>query len=857
MIKKVQLNNGLTVLKNKQPKSPVVSLQIWIETGSANETEDVAGVSHFIEHLVFKGTESFGPGEIAQRIEGAGGQLNAYTSFDQTVYYVTLGSSELNLGLKVLSEMVFKPTFDKEEIDREREVVIEEIKRGLDEPSRVNSQFAFKSFFREHNYARPIIGYDKVVQEISVENIKRYFYSMYHPENMFLMVTGDFDDAKIDSEINKFFNQNSRAQKVSNEISKIINKNSKDFMLQKTEFEETVMNFYWPSAKLNTKDFICLEVLALILGQGESSVLYKTMKLDKSIVKTIGCYAYSLKQPGVFAINYKPNDDQELESLKEFNVDLNNFCKSGINPSDFEKAITNFKSEIYYSMETCDGLARMIGQNFFYSKDENYSEKYFQILDEIEISDLEKVFNDYILNVEPKLFVSMSKKKNFEKDIESFFKEDFKLENKIAKNSSKKKSNAKAGWKPRAPKDSKIQKIVLDCGAQLFLKPQNETPVVQMDMAFLGGEKIDPKKGALSLIAQRSWGRETTSMSEAEVAFYFDNLATSHGVFSGKHSLGTQVTTLSESFVEVMKVNFDLLKKIDVSQKIIDRDHASLKQYYKSRNDNPAQIAFLEFTKQIYRNHYYQNDALEELNNREKIESKTLSKFLQSHFNFKNSIITVVGDVDTNKVVDSFNQYLKDAPNSETEVNFELASPLDENKFSKVDMTKEQAQIIFGFRGLTYSDDKRAILSVIQSILSGQGGRLFLELRDKASLAYTVSPIRMEGQEGGYFGSYIACAPGKKEKAIEMMKAEFEKLCTQKVAATELVSAKQSIIGRSEISLQRNSEIAERILFDALYGETYNSYQFYSDKIKAVSAEDVMALINDLYNQPHVLVTLG
>ena len=162
--------------------------------------------------------------------------------------------------------------------------------------------------------------------------------------------------------------------------------------------------------------------------------------------------------------------------------------------------------------------------------------------------------------------------------------------------------------------------------------------------------------------------------------------------------------------------------------------------------------------------------------------------------------------------------------------------------------------------------------------MSGQGGRLFLELRDKASLAYTVSPIRMEGQEAGYFGSYIACAPskkdkaveidlntwlassnasGKKDKAVEMMKEEFQKLGDVKVNEDELEAAKASLIGRAEIALQRNSEICEKILFDAIYGLPYDNYLNYAKAIKNVTSEDVQNLMKDLYLRPNVLVVLG
>ena len=856
MVTKVQLKNGMTVLKNRQTKSPVVSLQVWIDNGSANETEDVAGVSHFIEHLLFKGTKSFGPGEIAQFIEGAGGQLNAYTSFDQTVYYMTLGSSSIDAGLKALSEMVFHPLFEKDEVDNEREVVIEEIRRGLDEPNRVNSQFAFKSFFKEHPYGRPIIGYDNVIESIPVAKIKEYFFKHYHPKRMFFLVTGDFNEKTIDAEIAKYFDVPSSTDPYVDLNPKLPDSQHKEFLVQQTNFEETVFNFYWPSAPLNSKDYICLEVLALILGQGESSCLYQALKLDKPAVKTIGCYAYSLKQPGVFAINFKPMNGHESQSLIDFHDELVKICKKGFAFNDFEKAIINFKSEMFYSMETCDGLARQVGQNYFYTHDEAYVEKYLKQLDEIELKDIEDVFNRYILQVPPKLYVSASKNENYVSQVQTIFEGEY-LSGLSLNTSKDIKSEISLVWNPLKPKSNQIEKFTFSNGARLFVKPQNETPVVQMDMAFLGGEKIDKSKGLNALMAQKCWGRETDKLSEAEIVYEFDRLASSHSVFSGKHSLGMQVSTLSPFLDQMLDLNFSLLRHTQISNKIIDRDHQFIKQFFENRKDNPTQLAFQEFMRLMFEGHYYEQDSVEEASKTASINPADLSKFINSHFDPKNLVMTVVGDVEVDHIVKTLEQEIGSLQMVQQDIKFETFQGLQKDKIAEINLDKEQAQIVFGFHGLRYNDPRKATLAVIQSILSGQGGRLFLELRDKASLAYTVSPIRMEGQEAGYFGSYIACAPTKKAKAIQMMKDEFEKLTTQRVDDKELMAAKASLIGRAEIALQRNSEIAEKILFDAVYGQPHDSYLEYSKAILKVTSDDILTLMNELYSQPKVLVTLG
>lgn len=856
MIKKIQLKNGFTVLLNPLTKSPVVSLQVWVANGSAHERQEEAGLSHFIEHLVFKGTPSYGPGQIAQAIEGCGGQLNAYTTFDQTVYYVTLGKNEVETGLKALSEMVFSPTFEKGEVDREREVVIEEIRRGMDEPSRVSTQFSFAQFFKDHPYGRPIIGYDDVIKNVSVETIKGFFDEQYHPENMFLLVTGDFNEESILHQINHYFAKEPKAKFKTREVVKTQPLATPEFKFLKTEFEDTFFNFYWPSADIKSKDYLCLEVLALILGQGESSRLYKKLKLQKECVRSVGAYPFSIKHPGLFAISTKPLSGQE-----DFMVDLvievlNELAKEGVQAEEFEKAIINFKSDLYYSLETCDGLARQIGQVKFFYGDENYLNNYIKILDQITIQDLNECFKEYILKV-PSIFVSSKNNELQKSDYQEKFHQN--LERQIQVKPTKFIPKLNLTWQQGPASDSKVHQLIVGPGVRLFLKDQRETPVVHMDIGFLGGSKIESSNLDISsTFVQRCWARSTKNWDEEKTLFELERLASSIGSFCGKHSLGLQMTTLSSYRDHLLETLPDFLTYTDISESMLVRENKLMLEALKRRKDNPAQIAFLEFMKMAFKEHYYSKDSVKILSETQVPHHAQVSDFIQKHFDPKNMVISMVGDLGSiDKVHASVEKMLTQVQWQNNDLYFDVQDQIPNTDTCHIESDKEQSHIIFGFRGLDYRSKDKATLSVIQSILAGQGGRLFIELRDKESLAYSVSPIRMEGLEGGYFGSYIACAPSKKEKAIAMMKDEFLKLTSDLVPEFELQQAKKSLIGKMQIALQRNSNISENIFFDSLYGMDFDQYLLFENQINFVKAEDIRDLMIRLYSRPHYTVIVG
>ncbi|MBW1885156.1 MAG: insulinase family protein, partial [Deltaproteobacteria bacterium] len=181
------LDNGLTILLRESHRAPVVELQIWANVGSADERPGEEGLAHFHEHMLFKGTERRSVGDVAGDIEGLGGQINAYTSFDSTVYYATLPANAWRDGLEVLSDAVRYSIFDAAEVAREREVVLEEIRRSEDTPGHVLGNLAFRACYPTHPYGNPILGPAENVAHFDREQIRRFFERWYTPDNLFVV----------------------------------------------------------------------------------------------------------------------------------------------------------------------------------------------------------------------------------------------------------------------------------------------------------------------------------------------------------------------------------------------------------------------------------------------------------------------------------------------------------------------------------------------------------------------------------------------------------------------------------------------------------------------------------------------
>ena len=306
----------MKILLVESHKAPVVAVQMWVKTGSADEKRGEEGISHFIEHLVFKGTRKYGVGEIARTIEGSGGELNAYTTFDHTVFHVTMSKEDLAVGLDCISEMMGFPRFDTVEIDREREVVLEEIKRSFDNPHSIASQQLFSTVYTKHPYGIPVIGYSKNIKKVKSKTLLDYYHRRYVPSNMALVVAGDFNKQELKEQIAKYYGEFKPYRLKTIKRSKDAKNAKMHVDYRKTEFQEATMNIAFKAPKADHPDVAALDVLALVVGQGDSSRFVRKMRLENSLVTSVSAGSFTPLDEGLFAFTFqfKP---EKFDAIKE------------------------------------------------------------------------------------------------------------------------------------------------------------------------------------------------------------------------------------------------------------------------------------------------------------------------------------------------------------------------------------------------------------------------------------------------------------------------------------------------------------------------------------------------------------
>lgn len=864
---KYQLKNGLNVILVPSKKAPVVSAQMWVRTGSADEELSVAGVSHFIEHLLFKGTDKYKPGEIASIVEGAGGELNAYTSFDQTVFYVTLPSQQVELSLDIISQMMGAPTFDKTEIDREREVVIEEIKKGMDSPGRVSSQLMFATAYSKHAYRRPVIGYEKVIKSISIKKIKKYFHDHYCAKNMFLVISGDIDLPTIKNQIKLFFGQwSSHSPKLSRRIPEP-KKNQPKMIIQKTSFHQTHVSLTWKIPNVKHRDIPALDVLAFALGQGESSRLVQRLRIENPLVNSIGASAFTPKDQGLFIISFTADEKDVSKVLQHLADEMGKILLNGISAEELKKAITCMTSDQIYSQETVDGLSRSFGSMEFYYQDPNAYKKYLLSLKKLTLTDIEKKTQKYLKPelmtisglVPGKTDVLKKDLRHFKKDIVSSLKMKFREKKKKAqKPASSRISTVLKYGKNMGSAEGKVTSIAMANGARLILVPTADTPTVSLRVGFGGGLHIEPDmKEGLSELYSRVWGAGNKNMNEVEIMHAVDQAAASFSTFSGRNTVGFSADYLSGFDEIIWPIVRESISDPLFPNDVLDREKIVLKKMLEARKDHPSTICMRQFMSALFKGHPYEKDQIGTEESLKQINHAALLAMDSEVRCAANMTMAVVGDIDMKiweRRLKDLEVFLPRGKRLIKEISHRGPSSEIRQTF---DMEKEQAHLVIGFKGVSLTDERRWALQVMQSVLAGQGGRLFIELRDKNSLAYSVSPLKMEGLGTGYFGVYIGCSPDKVPLAEKMIWEELRKLQKQLIPQDEIDRAKRYLSGRAVIDLQHKSTICSSVLFDTIYGNDPAEGLHPDKKIQEVTAEEVMNLAKYLFSQPPVVSLVG
>jgi zinc protease len=379
-------------------------------------------------------------------------------------------------------------------------------------------------------------------------------------------------------------------------------------------------------------------------------------------------------------------------------------------------------------------------------------------------------------------------------------------------------------------------------GGVLLIKEERAVPLVALRAAWQGGLRAeDLANSGINMLLARLVSKGTKTRGAESLVRQMESMGGSLGGNAGRNSFGLRAELLSRHLAEGFDVFAEAIAAPAFDPEEVQRERTLQIDELRSREDNPAGVAFLLFGETLYRRHPYRFDTLGTEASVARLEPGILAQYRSYHYPTGAVTLSVVGDVDPDQVRELVRRKLKTVAPSPRILAPPQEEVLDGPRFAVKKLDKAQAHLVLGFPGARLTDDARWSLEVLSAVLSGQGGRLFVELRDKRSLAYSVTSFSMEGLDPGYFAVYIGCGPGKVQEALDGIRDELRRVREEPISAVELERARTHLIGTHAISLQRNSARAAVYAFDECYGLGADASAKYPERVAAVTAADVLA----------------
>ncbi|MDB6115501.1 MAG: ptrA 2, partial [Lacunisphaera sp.] len=803
--------NGLTVLLRRDTAAPVSSVQVWVKTGSIHEGDALgAGLSHYLEHMLFKGTARRAGREISATVQAHGGYINAYTTFDRTVYYIDVPAEHTAVAIDLLADATLNSTLPAEEVTKEKEVILREIDMCLDDPDQRLSQALFETAFRTHPYRQPIIGHRDVFAAMTRDDLLAYYRVRYVPNNLVLVIAGDFDPAATRAAIAEHFGKTPRARLAPVLVPDEPAQLSRRDMHLAEDVQVSRAGLGWQIPGLTHPDAPALDLLAMVLGHGDSSFLWQSIREKSRLVHSIDAMSWSPGTSGLFYISYLADPDKRAAAEEAILREVRRIASKGISAAMIAKAVRQSVVSEINMRKTMSGQASRLGLGEVVVGDINYTRTYFERLFAVTPAALKRVMRTYL--VPERLTVVSSNPAG---------------------------AGGPMGALPTvAPASLDFEELALPNGARLLLQPNRQLPNLHLRLAFAGGGMFEPvgRRGLTSLMATLL-SKDTTRRSAEQVAQAIEAVGGSFHDFSGNNSFGLAAEVLPGDAVLALELISDAALRPSFKSARLEIERESALASLKESLDDVVAVGRKKMRGKFFGAHPL---AVESGGDEAGLKATAVAdlRALQSRLVVSgNAVLAVAGDFDAKKLVPKLKAFLAKLPAGAAP---KAVAPLTIRAGDFVETQPRQQAIVFqafpgpGLRAADYE-----VSEVADELFSGMSSHLFERVREQKSLAYFVRASRIVGLEAGMFYFYAGTSPQRYEEVIAELNLEIARVQTGKVTPSELQRCQIRLKAGKRMGMQTNSARAMQSALNAIYGLPVNDWRTYDARIDAVTLADL------------------
>lgn len=852
------MKHELKILKNKlqtlfvdAPGNTSASVQIWFRAGSALEQEDHFGIAHFLEHMFFKGTKTRPGAAIAHEVESFGGEINAFTSFDYTCYYINTPRNHLSDTIDILLDMVSKPEFLNEDLLPERDVVHEEYRRTIDS----SGQYAFlklqESCFPK-GYSHPILGTEKNIKNFTREQVLSFRQKFYNLQNALLVVAGDMKDKeKIQEKIERY--QLPSGERSSFPEFQLKKKASVEVHQKETRMATFMLSVQAPF--LDSKEAAPEDLAYNCLGHGETSQLYQKLVMENSLANSASASTMFMNKGGVHFLKVSAPVENLAKVFNRTIEVLKDFYTQGVENSELKKIKNQYVASKVYDLESLEAYAFSLGSSFANSGDINSEEVFISQIkaatkDQVNQSIKSLFKRSFHLNVQIPKSASLSETKKLAQK----FSQDL---HKIAQQPTKAKPKAQQEIK-LIKEDPQVQLHQVKPGVQLLYRYNPLTPTFVLHAYIRGGlteETVETNGQHHLLSSLLTKGNKFNSYEKLKSSLE-DMSASLHG-FTGKNAYGLTLHGQTEHFPLLATHFTQSLLAPAFNAKLLKHEKQLTLRAIENQKEDPVRTCFQQFSQLVFNNHPYRFNVLGEEKSLKKITAASLSEKHQKNLKSKDILFTYCGDLSYDEVLETLQPLLSSLPNRKTSaLKLKKISAL-KGHFKHISFDREQTHFLHGVPVSKLDTKENTVLKMVTTYLSGQSSPLFVEVRDRQGLCYTAQPVHFNALEGGYWGIYMASGNEKVEAALNAVKTIISQTVAKDLNKTEFLRIKKMIEGQSLLNVQTNDDYANIYSIPVLQGLGLDYYHRSNKEVKELKFEEFKKILTGIFSQKWNTVIVG
>ena len=820
------LPNGLTLILDPDPTAPVVSTQLWVETGSIHEDEHLgAGLSHFLEHMVFKGTRDFSGDELADAVPAAGGHWNAYTTFDRTVYYIDGPAASMDLFLKCLTGLVFFPTLPESEFEKEKDVIRREIDMGLDDPDNVATRLTFAAIYQHDPRRHPVIGHKHRFGALRYENLIDYHRQRYTTDRSFVVISGDFDPHEARASVlaltEDCFPGCGREPNTAQDSPQLGPRRARETFA----VAASKISMAWRSPALDHPDAPVFDVLAAILGRGRSARLYRALREESGLALEISAYAWTGPgRDGLFIIGAETPPEKREELIAAVHAQLAELQSADLD-ADLAKAKRQIAASQFSTLTSASGRASDLASNWHEARDLDFTRNHVAAVQAVTVADLQRV--SAALRADRMTLTILDP-----------------LD-----------APAPALSNKSRRKDESVRVHRLDNGLQIALLPDHRVPLVQIQSATRAGMPAETvtNQGINQLLAS-CMPKGTATMGAAAIATAMESLGASCSANVGNNALLVQAAGLTPDLHAILGMFSEILTSPALAEDTITREKASQLAALEEAAQDPLHLCFKTLRSTVFCDASYGLDSLGSADSLTTIQRDQLTAHHSRHVTASNTTLAISGDFDSAELLDRISATLENLPIGKRwqAPPTVVASGADMVKH----LPKKQAVLAIGFPGASVSSADRHALALIQSYVSDMAGPLFTRIREELSLAYQVGATQFLGFDTGLFTFYLATSPEQVDLARAELLAEIRKIATAGIPENKLDRVKSTVLSGLAIQRQSPSQIARTVALDLLFGHPVDQYLQMPNIYQNLSVQTICEVADRVFNTAPSIVTV-